>query len=85
MRNFPAPTVIQIGEAAAGTAWRHMVTEASVDDAFVAPEVDSIILMRVKRNSTSPTNTDTVFGLFVDLHVEIDRAATPSKSPDFYV
>lgn len=82
--NFPAPTTVTVGEAAAGTAWRHMVTEVSVGDAFTAPEVDSIILMRVKRNSTSPTNTDAVFGLFVDLHVEIDRAATPSKSPDFY-
>jgi len=83
--NFPAPTVIQVGEAAAGTAWRHMISEASVGDAFTAPEVDSIILMRVKRNSTSPTCSDTVFGLFVDLHVEIERAGTLNKSPNFYL
>ncbi len=80
----PQTTVVTVSEAAAGTAWRHMVTEVSAGDAFTAPEVDSLILMRLKRNSTSPTNADKVFGLFVDLHVEIERVGTLNKSPDFY-
>ena len=32
----------------------------------------------------STDGTDTVFGLFVDLHVEIERAGTLNKAPDFY-
>jgi len=81
---FPAPTVVTVGEAASGTAWQHMVSEVAIGDAFTAPEVDSIILMRLKRNSTSPTNADTVFGMFVDLHVEIERVGSKNKAPDFY-
>ena len=82
---FPAPTVVTVSQAASGTAWQHMIAEVSVGDAFTAPEVDSLVLMRLKRASSSPTNGDTVFGLFVDLHVEIERAGTLNKSPSFYV
>jgi hypothetical protein len=81
---FPAPTVVTVGSAASGTAWQHMISEVVTGDAFDAPEVDSIVLMRIKRNSTSPTNEDAVYGLFVDMHVQIERSGTLNKAPDFY-
>lgn len=81
--SFPAETTISLEEAAQGTPWRHMVTEDAVG--FVAPEVDSVILMELKRVTNGGTeNTDTVFGIFVDIHYESDRNATLNRVPDFY-
>lgn len=82
---FPADTVINLEQAASGTAWQHMITEASDAQAFDAPEVDSIIVMRARRVTNAGTdNTDDVFGLFVDLHYQKDRFGTAQKAPDFY-
>lgn len=83
---FPADTTISVEQAGSGTAWQHMISEVSQGSGtFTAPEVDSLILMRVKRVTNGGTdNADNVFGMFVDLHVEIDRPGTISKSPDFY-
>lgn len=83
---FPADSTLQIEQAASGTAWQHMITEVSDAQAVTAPEVDSIIIMDVKRITNGGTdNADTVFGLFVDIHYQKDRFGTPQKSPDFYV
>jgi hypothetical protein len=69
-------------------AWHHYITEASDAQAITAPEVDSLIIMRVRRGSTSDTYDNTgsghVFGLYVDFHYIKDRFGTPFKSPDFY-
>lgn len=85
---FAAQTSITLVQTASGTAWQHMITEASDAQAFTAPEVDSLILMKVSRGSTSDTypNTGTggVFGLYVDIHYQRDRFGTPNKAPDFY-
>ena len=65
--SFGADTTISVEEAAQGTAWRHMVTEDATG--FTVPEVDSLILLELKRVTNGGTeNTDTVFGLFVDMH-----------------
>lgn len=81
--NFPADSIITLAEAAHGTAWRHMITEDAVG--LVAPEVDSLLLLELKRVTNGGTdNTDTVFGLFVDMHYEVGQLATPSRTPDFY-
>lgn len=82
---FPADTVLVLKQAGSGTAWQHMITEASDAEAFTAPEVDSLILMRFRRVTNGGTdNTDQTFGIFVDLHYQKDRFGTPQKAPDFY-
>lgn len=81
--NFPADTVVTVEEAAAGTAWRHMVTEDPTG--FAALEVDSLIVAEIKRITNGGTeNTDTVFGLFADLHYQVLGFATPNRVPNFY-
>ena len=81
--NFPADTTTTVEEAAQGTAWRHMVTESSTG--ILAPEVDSLVILELKRITNGGSeNGDNVFGLFVDMHYEVEGYATPSRSPDFY-
>ena len=81
--NFGADTVITVEESAAGTAWRHMITEHATG--FTAPEVDALFIAELKRVTNGGTeNTDTVFGLFMDLHYEVQQYATPNRTPNFY-
>lgn len=81
--NFGSDVLISVSEAAQGTAWRHMITEDNVG--FVIPEVDSLVMMELKRVTNGGTeNLDTVFGLYVDIHYMADRNTTPSRLPDFY-
>jgi hypothetical protein len=83
--NFGAPIVILITQAAAGTAWRHMVAECGDADALTLTEPDELVLVTLRRVANGGTeNTDTVFGLMVDFHYEADRATTPSRAPNFY-
>lgn len=81
--NFPAEQVINIEEAAQGTAWRSMTTEDATG--ITMPEVDSLILMELKRVTNGGTeNADTVFGLYVDFHYLAQGLGTESRVPDFY-
>jgi hypothetical protein len=83
--NFGAPAVITVEQAAAGTAWRHMIAECSVGDALTLAEPDELILVTLRRITNGGSdNANTVFGLTVDFHYEADRNATPNKAPDFY-
>jgi hypothetical protein len=83
--NFTQVTSFEVEQAAAGTAYRHMVTEASDAQALTLTEPDELILVTVTRVTNGGTNnTDFVFGLMVDLHYEADRHATPNKAPDFF-
>ena len=83
--NFIAPVVVTLEQAAAGTAWRHMIVEATELDVLTLAEPDELISVTLRRVAPSAgSNADTVFGLMVDLHYEIDRRGTPNKSPDFY-
>lgn len=83
--NFGAPVSKYVEQAAAGTAWRHMVTEVADADALTLVEPDELILVTLRRVTNGGTNnTDTVFGLTVDFHYESDRDFTPKKAPNFY-
>jgi len=82
---FPAETTINLEEAASGTAWQHMIIIATDAQSFTAPEVDSAIVMKVRRVTNGGTdNTDQAFGIFVGTYYQKDRFGTPQKSPDFY-
>lgn len=83
--NFAAPTVRTVTQAAAGTAWRHMVAEVAIGDILTLTEPDELILVTLRRVTNGGTNnTDTVFALCVDMHYESDRDTTINKAPNFY-
>ena len=83
--NFVAPIVIELEQAAHGTAWRHMIVEASAAQVITMVEPDELLLATIRRVTNGGTNNaDTVFGLTADLHYEMDRRGTPNKAPDFY-
>lgn len=80
---FPSDTTITIEDSSDGTAWRHKVSEDPVG--IIVPSVDSLVIGEVKRVAPSTgTNSDDIFGLFVDIHYVSDRIATPNSAPDFY-
>ena len=82
---FSAKQTITLDGTPSGTAYAHHVTEVTDANAVDAYEVDSIILMQIKRVTNGGTeNTDTVFGHFVDIHYQRDRFGTPQKAPNFY-
>jgi len=83
--NFAQSTAVTVEQAAAGTAYRHMVAEVDIADALTLTEPDELILITLTRiTNGGSNNSDTVFGLMVDLHYESDRDTTPNKAPDFY-
>lgn len=84
--NFGAPVSIYVQAAAAGTAWRHMITEVTdLADVLTLTEPDELVLVTLRRVTNGATdNTDKVFGLTVDLHYQTDRRATPNRAPNFY-
>jgi hypothetical protein len=83
--NFGAPVVLTVEQAAAGTAWRHMITEVPVGSALTLTEPDELLIVTARRITNGTTNNpDHVFGLMVDFHYETDRDSTPNKAPPFY-
>ena len=82
----PFKTTVTVEQAASGTAWQHMITEVSDNDAFYAPEVDSVVIIKVTRvtNTAASDKSTGVFGLFVDLHYQMERTGTLNKAPNFY-
>jgi len=83
---FDAQTVIQIEQAASGTTWQHMVAECSDGDALTVTEPDELICIVLERIAASTDeNTDSVFGLMVDLHYESNTIGTINKAPNFYI
>lgn len=83
--NFVAPATYTVTQAAHGTAWRHMITEVSDGDALTMEEPDTLYLVILRRVTNGATeNTDSVFGLMVDMHYESNRETTPLKVPPFY-
>lgn len=86
---FPASQTIFVEFAIpANSANTHFVCEAPQNGGIdgTGLEVDSMILMRVYRDGTHINDTfpDAVLGITADLHHEVDRHATPRRSPDFY-
>lgn len=84
--NFGAPEIKTVTQTPHGTAWRHMIAEVGDVDALTLDEPDELIIVTLKRVTNGGTeNTDSVFGLMVDFHYQVDRRATPNKAPNFYV
>lgn len=84
--NFGAITTLTVEQAAAGTAWRHMIAEVDVAQTLTLTEPDEVLLAVLRRVTNGGTNNaDTVYGLMMDFHYETDRRSTPNKSPNFYI
>jgi hypothetical protein len=86
---FPATTTIYVEQTiAANSDHTHFVCEAAEGNGIPGTnlEVDAMILMRVFRDAEHVNDTfpDSAFGITVDLHIEVDRASTPNRAPDFY-
>lgn len=86
---FPTTTTVYVEQATNGTPYMHYVGEVSegnaVDGAALGIEPDTVIMCRLFRDGAHVNDTldDTVFGIFLDLHYQADRATTPNKSPSF--
>ena len=85
--SFPASSTIYLEQDAAGTAYRHMITEVLTANAIPAThlEPDSIIMMRVFRDGThaNDTCTDPAFGICCDLHFQKQAFSTLNKNFPF--
>ena len=85
LSEFSASSVINLSQSASGLAYQHMVVEHETGITDSKLEVDSLIMMRIKRVTNGATDlTDTVFGLTADIHYETDRMATLNRLPNFY-
>ena len=84
--NFNATgTVVEAEQAAAGTAYRHMVTETAAIAIPGLTEPDGIIYVRLRRVTNGGTdNADGIFLLTSDVHYQTTDAATIGKAPNFY-
>lgn len=71
----------------ANSAYEHFVCEAPDLNGIVATNlnVDGMILMRIYREGAHVNDTfpDSVWGITADLHIEVDKASTPYRAPDF--
>jgi hypothetical protein len=80
------PTVLVIEQNGKGLTGEHMVAECSDSDAFIVPEPDTIVRIKVARDGSHANDTfyGSVAGLMLDLHYQSDRETTVNKAPDFY-
>jgi len=76
-------TTIDLTYIADGTevAGEHMILEAT--NSLVTPEPDTIVIS--KCTYLDGTYTGGAFGFMLDAHYEVDRNATTSRTPDFYI
>lgn len=83
-----AGTTVTATQAAAGSAYRHMVTETQNVSISGLSEPDGIIYACLTRitNTSSPQadNGDGVFLLTSDIHYQSTNRATIGKAPNFY-
>lgn len=83
---FSAVQTVTIIATPNGDDHVHVVTETDQSASIPAMEVDTIIMMQIKRITNGATdNGDTVFGHFVDLHYQREGISTPGRAPNFYV
>lgn len=72
----------------ANSAYEHFVSEMPELGGVPGTglEVDAMVLSRVFRDGLHGNDTfpDNIYGITVDLHIEVDRHATPQRAPDFY-
>ena len=81
--NFDADGTTATAEsAAAGSAYRHMVTETDQLTIAGLDEPDGLVLCRVRRVANGATdNTDGIFLLTADVHYQSTNRGTWNKSP----
>ena len=79
-------TVLTAEEAAAGSAYRHMVTETEAVAIPGLTEPDGIVYVRLRRVTASPAadNADSIFLLTSDIHYQTTDASTIGRAPNFY-
>lgn len=78
-------TTIYIEQQAAGGTLTHHIAEGTSGFYDTRLEPDTLIYCRVFRDSFHPNDTaGDVYGLTVDLHMQIDGIGTPSRKPNFY-
>lgn len=81
-------TIVKASQQAAGSAWRHMVTETEAVTIAGLSEPDGLIYCRLRRisNETSPiaNNGDAVYLLTADVHYQSTDASTINRAPNFY-
>ena len=83
---FGAPVTFTVEQTPQGIAWYHMIAEVDASDIMTLMEPDELILVTLKRitNGGATENTDTIYGITVDIHYESDRDSTLNKAPNFY-
>jgi hypothetical protein len=87
---FPIPTTVYVNQTTVGTPYMHYVAELSdtdaIDGAALNIEPDTVIVCRVFRDGADVNDTldGDVFGVFLDLHYQADKATTPNKAPNFF-
>ena len=85
---FQAPSTLYIDFAIpANSAYSHFVAEAPEGQGIAGTniDVDSMIMTRVFRQPTNENDTfaGSVWAITADLHIEVDKAATPFRAPNF--
>lgn len=84
---FPTTTTVYVEQTTTGTAYMHYVGEVGEASAISGTgiEPDTVILVRLFRDGAHVNDTlnANVFGVFLDLHYQADRATTPFKAPNF--
>ena len=78
-----ALTTLTLTYTASGSevSHEHLVVECIDADAFITPNVDSMVVTKVTRGNG--TYASGVYGITGDLHYQISRISTPSKSFPF--
>lgn len=84
---FGATTIVYVETVMTGVAYTHYVAEVADGDAIQGTniDVDTVILMRVFRDSTHVNDTypDPIYGFTFDLHYQADKYTTPNKAAPF--
>ena len=85
---FPASTTLMLDFTVPPNSQHvHFVAEVPEGQGIPGTNVDTdgAILMRIYRDGAHPNDTfpGTIFGIFSDLHYEVDRYATINRFPDF--
>jgi hypothetical protein len=86
---FGPTTTIYVEQTTTGVPYMHYIAESSDANAIpgIGIEPDTLILMRVFRDSTHPNdNLDaSAFGICLDMHYQADKATTKNKAPNFFI
>jgi len=85
---FPDTQTIYVEfEITANSAFAHFVAEAPENQGIPGTllNVDAMVMTRIFRDATHVNDTfpESIYGITADLHIEVDKASTPFRAPDF--